>query len=87
MYHVKYTDKVIKILKKTDKSALILVKTWIEKNLEGCDDPRVHGKPLVANRKGQWRYRIGDYRLLAEIDDNELIILAIDFANRSKIYK
>ena len=57
------------------------------KNLEGCDDPRIHGKPLVANRKGQWRYRIGDYRLLAEIDDNELIILAIDFANRSKIYK
>lgn len=87
MYHVKYTDKVIKILKKTDKSALILVKTWIEKNLEGCDDPRVHCKPLVANRKGQWRYRIGDYRLLAEIDDNELIILAIDFANESKIYK
>lgn len=87
MYHVKYTDKVIKTLKKIDRSVLILVKTWIEKNLEGCVDSRVHGKHLVANRKGQWRYRIGDYRLLAEIDDNEIIILAIDFANRIKIYK
>ena len=66
---------------------LVIVKAWIEKNLVGCTDPRKHGKPLVENRKGQWRYRIGDYRLLAEIDDDKLIIFAIDFGHRSKIYK
>ncbi|WP_431031532.1 type II toxin-antitoxin system RelE family toxin [Plantibacter sp. RU18] len=40
------------------------------------EDPRQRGKGLTANRSGYWRYRVGDYRLLAEIRDNELVIIA-----------
>ena len=60
---------------------------WIRKNLEGCTDPRQHGKGLTANRSGEWRYRIGDYRLIAEIQDNKILILILHIGHRSEIYK
>ena len=40
---------------------------WIEKNLVGCDNPRLYGKALIGNQKGYWRYRIGVYRIIADI--------------------
>ena len=55
-------------------------------HLEQCDDPRAIGKGLTANRSGQWRYRIGDYRLICQIEDNELIILALTIGHRRDIY-
>ena len=51
-----------------------------------CDDPRVHGKALTANRSGQWGYRVGDYRILAEIQDNKLVLILIDVGHRKDIY-
>lgn len=57
------------------------------KHLEGCDNPRTFGKGLSANRAGQWRYRIGDYRLICYINDNELIILALSIGHRKEVYK
>lgn len=77
-YSVRYTKKAIQSLKKLDRSVLILIKAWIEKNLVDTDDPRRHGKGLTSNRSGQWRYRVGNYRILAEIEDRELIILVIE---------
>ena len=64
-----------------------MVFTWIEKNLEGCENPRAHGKALTANLKGKWRYRIGDYRLLCHIEDDNLIILALTIGHRREIYQ
>lgn len=86
-YRVEYTIRAIKQLSKLDKPVKKMIKSWIEKNLIGTENPRLHGKGLTANRSGQWRYRIGDYRLICEINDNELIIVAVDVGHRSRIYK
>ena len=86
-YSVRYTEKAIQSLKKLDRSVLILIKSWIEKNLVDTDYPRRHGKGLASNRSGQWRYRVGNYRILAEIEDKELIILAIEVGHRNSVYK
>ena len=75
------------VTQKLDRSVLILIKSWIEKNLVDTDDPRRHGKGLASNRSGQWRYRVGNYRILAEIEDKELIILAIEVGHRNSVYK
>lgn len=85
-YRVELTDRVIKQLKKLDKYTSALIIGWIEKNLEGCENPRVHGKGLTANRTGQWRYRIGDYRLICEIKDEEVLILVLEVGHRREIY-
>lgn len=85
-YKVLFTTKSKKQLKKLDKYTQSLIIGWIEKNLEGCENPRVHGKGLTANRTGQWRYRIGDYRLICEINDNEVVILVLEIGHRREIY-
>ncbi len=85
-YSVRYLPQVVKTLEKMDKYTKRIIVEWIEKNLVDCEDPRIHGKPLSANRAGQWRYRIGDYRVLAKIEDNELIILVIAIGHRKEIY-
>lgn len=86
-YHTKFTAQALKQLKKMDKHTAALIIGWVRKNLEGCDDPRQHGKGLTANRSGQWRYRIGDYRLLCEIQDEELVILALTVGHRREVYQ
>ena len=85
-FKVAFTKEALKSLKKLDKGIARLITSWIRKNLEGCTDPRAHGKGLVANHSGQWRYRIGDYRLICEIDDGHLVILALSVAHRREIY-
>ncbi len=85
-YEIFYTDKARKFLKKLDKSALMNIKNWIEKNLLNTENPRLHGKALVGDKSGYWRYRVGDYRIIAEIKDDKLIVLVVDIDHRSKIY-
>ena len=86
-WHVEFTKAALRELKKLDRHTAAMITGWIRKNLEGCDDPRQHGKGLTANRSGQWRYRVGDYRLLADIQDNKIVILILNVGHRSEIYK
>ncbi len=85
-YSVETTARFDREFKKLDRYTQRIIKGWIEKNLVGEKDPRQHGKGLTANRSGQWRYRIGDYRLICQIDDNRLIILALSVGHRREIY-
>ena len=86
-YHVEFTEAALKELKKMDRQTARLITGWIRKNLEGCENPRQHGKGLTANRSGQWRYRVGDYRLLAEIQDDKILILILNIGHRREIYQ
>lgn len=86
-YTVTYTPRAIKQLKNLDKHVQALLMGWIEKNLVGCTEPRRHGKPLTADRSGQWRYRIGDYRVIAELSDQTITILVLNIGHRREIYK
>ncbi|WP_425250694.1 type II toxin-antitoxin system RelE family toxin [Fusobacterium vincentii] len=87
MYIVKTTLKFEKEFKKLDRYTQKILSAWIDKNLEGCENPRIQGKGLTSNRSGQWRYRIGDYRLICIIEDEELIILALIVGHRRNIYE
>lgn len=86
MYNVEYLPSVFKTLEKLDKYTKRILVEWIEKNLIGIEDPRRFGKPLSANRKGQWRYRVGDYRIIVKIEDEKLIILVIAIGHRKIVY-
>ena len=86
-YSVETTARFDREFKKLDRYTQRMIKAWIEKNLVDCQDPRIHGKGLTANRSGQWRYRIGDYRLICLIEDDKLIILALSIGHRNEIYK
>ena len=86
-YSVELTERFKKEFRKLDKYTQKILRAWIDKNLVDCENPRQHGKGLTANLSGQWRYRIGDYRLICQINDDKLIILALTVGHRRDIYK
>ncbi|QYA64603.1 hypothetical protein J5249_00477 [Campylobacter fetus subsp. fetus] len=66
------------------------IKTVILKKLkviESLENPRCEGKALVGNMLGLWRYRIGDYRVIAQIQDDKLVILVVKIAHRKDVYE
>ena len=85
-YKVIFAEKAKKQLKKLDKHIAALIIGWLEKNIQNCENPRLHGKGLVENKSGQWRYRIGDYRVICEIQDKEIIVLVLEVGHRRDIY-
>ena len=85
-FSVETTERFDREFKKLDRYTQRMIKGWIDKNLVGCENPRQHGKGLTANRSGQWRYRIGDYRLICAIDDGKLVILALSVGHRREVY-
>lgn len=68
-YKLEFTARARKQLKKMDRFDARIIATWIKDNLEGCTNPRAFGKGLIANRPGEWRYRVGTYRILALINE------------------
>ena len=86
-YRLETSVRFEKEFKKLDRYTQRMIQSWISKNIMNCDDPRIHGKGLTANRSGQWRYRIGDYRLICLIDDNQFVILALTIGHRREVYK
>lgn len=83
-YRVELSNLAKKQLKKLDDSVAKMILKWLKKNVDGFDDPRVHGKSLEGNLSEYWRYRVGDYRILCIIDDGRLIVQAISIGNRKK---
>ncbi|MBR0139813.1 MAG: type II toxin-antitoxin system RelE/ParE family toxin [Firmicutes bacterium] len=86
-YSVETTVRFDREFKKLDRYTQKLLRSWIEKNLIDCEDPRAHGRALTADLAGLWRYRIGDYRLICKIEDDILVILALSVGHRRDVYK
>jgi mRNA interferase RelE/StbE len=78
--------KATKAINKLDSISQNRIKAFL-KRLKEQENPRNQGKPLTGKYKGLWRYRVGDYRLICNIQDNEVIILVLDIGHRKKIYK
>ena len=86
IYEVRYDELALKQLKKMDRATKELIISYIEKNLVGTENPRLKGKPLVRNLAGLWRYRVENYRIIAKIEEDKLVILIVQVNKRDKIY-
>lgn len=87
IYRVQLTAVARKQLRKMDRFDAKILATWIKNNLDGCADPRALGKALTANRSGEWRYRVGAYRILALIRDDTITIDVFSIGHRSSVYE
>lgn len=83
---VKVGDKALKHLSKLSKPIKEQINTFLRK-LGTLEHPRVLGKSLKGNLSDYWCYRVGDYRLICEIQGNQLIVLVVEIEHRSKIYR
>lgn len=86
-YQVVYEKKAIKNFSKIDKGQQNIILAWIEKNLVNTDNPKKYGKALRGSLNRYWRYRVGNYRLLAEINNEEIKIIVLNIGHRKDIYK
>lgn len=93
-YKVLFSVSAEKDLKKMDVGIRKLILAWLNKNIEGCENPRLFGKALVdksdvggKDLSNKWRYRIGDIRVICDINDKNIIVLVIHIAHRRKVYK
>lgn len=86
-YKLLFSKRALKELKKMDKAVSTLIFAWLKKNVGGAADPRAFGKALTGDEKEMWHYRIGDYRVLVNIEDESLTIIAIEIGHRRDIYK
>ncbi len=70
-----------------DRHTAALVLGWIRKIWKAVKIPVSTAKALSANLSGQWRYRVGDYRILAEIQEDRVMILVLAVGHRREIYQ
>jgi len=85
-YDVQYSENARRELRKIDRHQVKILIAWIEKNLLGCENPRLYGKPLAGDQKGFWRYRVGAYRIISDIQDDVVRIEIINIGHRRDIY-
>lgn len=86
-YKVEFDTKAKKQLKKLDKQVAAKIISWLYSNIDGTSLPRLHGKALTGSLNGFWRYRVGDHRIICDIQDDKLIVLAVHVAHRKQVYK
>ena len=85
VWQFEFSDEFTKALKKLDRPTRAAIKDYLDRVAE-LEDPRSRGKGMTANLSGYWRYRIGDYRVLAEIQDAKLVIIAVAVGHCSSVY-
>jgi mRNA interferase RelE/StbE len=86
-WRIELTATAVKQLGKLDKSEAKRITGFLRQRLAMLDDPRSTGKALTGPQLGAyWRYRVGDYRIICEIQDSRLCVLVIEVGNRRDIY-
>lgn len=85
-YSVRITETAKKALKKLSHEDAERIMNALD-DLEGTEDPRSKGKALAGPLRGFWRYRVGDYRIVCEFNDNELLVVVVMVGHRSTIYR
>ncbi|MFZ4618337.1 MAG: type II toxin-antitoxin system RelE family toxin [Rectinemataceae bacterium] len=84
---IEFTETAKRQLKSLDRPWQLKILDYLEKDIAHLDDPRTRGKALVGDRKGLWRFRVGDFRVVCDIIEQELLILAVVIGHRKDIYR
>ena len=81
-----YTDSAMNTFLSLDKTIQMRVKKYMDE-VQKLDNPRARGHALTGQLSGLWRYRVGDWRVICQIKDTELIILVVELGHRRSIYR
>ena len=76
-----------KQIKKLDPLSQKSIVRFLRERLKSAENPRQWGKPLHGDKRGLWRYRVGDYRLICDIQDERITVLVLEVAHRKDIYR
>ena len=82
----RFDERALKELRKLGKPAQRQILDYLDERVAGPEDPRRFGKSLKADLTGLWRYRVGNYRILCQIREGELLVLVVAVGHRREIY-
>ena len=84
---VEFDDAAAKELRKLDHQAQQEILRYLRKRIATDEDPRRFGKPLSRDLSGLWRYRVRNYRIICNIEDDKLVVLILRASHRKDIYE
>lgn len=84
---IDYTQTALNQLRKLDKQSARRILDFMDERVAQRDDPRSTGKALTGPLGGLWRYRVGDFRVICEIQDGALRVLVVELGNRREVYR
>ena len=84
---VEIGDVAERQLRKLDRQVQKRILDWLDDRIEGCKNPRHFGEPLKGDKAGFWRYRIGDYRVLCDIQNKHVVVLVLTIGHRRQVYR
>ena len=88
VWTINYTATARKQLRKLDRSTALRIVDFMDERVAATADPRGTGAALTGPLLGAyWRYRVGDYRIICDIQDGALTVLVIEIGNRKDIYR
>ena len=87
-WRIEFEDSALKELAKLDKPVARRILAFLRERVAGLDDPRSVGEALKGSKLGEfWKYRVGDYRVIANIEDGALRVLVLRVGNRREVYR
>ncbi len=84
---IEYSETAAKLLKKLDKSISKRILDYMDERILNAENPRASGKALSGPLSTLWRYRVGDYRIICDIQDQRLRVLVLTLGNRKDVYR
>ena len=84
---IEYTASARTQLRKLDKQMARRIVDYMTERVAGLEDPRNLGKALTGPLGELWRYRVGDYRVICDIQDDTLHVLVVRVGSRDKVYR
>jgi len=84
---IDYTDTALKQLRGLDKPTARRILDYLDGRVVGSGDPRSAGKALTGPLGGLWRYRVGDYRVICDLQDGRMRVLVVQLGNRGEVYR
>jgi mRNA interferase RelE/StbE len=86
VWRVEFGSDAARDLRKLGAEPQRLILRYLRQRIATAEDPRRFGRPLTGDLKGLWRYRVGDYRIVAAIEDNRFIVLIVTVGHRREVY-
>jgi len=84
---VDYTETAKKQLRKLDKQVARRILDFLDERVAAAEEPRSTGKALTGPLGSFWRYRVGEYRIICDIQDGQLRVLVVQIGNRREVYR
>ena len=86
-WRVEISRSAEKQIQKLNRTAQESIVRFLRERVQAADNPRQWGKPLHGDKGGLWRYRVGDYRLICEIQDERVTVLVVRVGHRKDVYR